>query len=70
MRDWMKVARESLGMTSREVSEKVGISEPYYSMIENGLRQKKLDIALASKLSDVFGVSLEYITTRESTPSS
>ena len=43
----------------------LGISESYYSMIERGERQQKLDIALAVKMSEIFGVSLEYIVNQE-----
>ena len=65
MRSWMKETRESKGMTMKEVGEKLGISESYYSMIERGERQQKLDITLVSKLSAIFEVSLQYIVEQE-----
>ena len=65
MRNWMEHARKSKGLTMRETGEKLGISESYYSMIERGERQQSLDIALAAKMSSVFGVSLEYIVEQE-----
>ena len=61
MRDWMEKARKGCGFTMKVTATKLGISESYYSMIERGERQQNLDIALAAKMSSVFGVSLEYI---------
>lgn len=65
MRDWMERARKAKGLTMKATGEKLGISESYYSMIERGERQQSLDIALAAKMSIVFGVSLEYIVEQE-----
>lgn len=65
MRDWMEAARKSCGITMKTAATNLGISESYYSMIERGERQQKLDIALAVKMSEVFGVSLEYIVNHE-----
>ena len=49
----------------KAAATQLGISESYYSMIERGERQQKLDIALAVRMSGVFGVSLEYIVNQE-----
>ena len=65
MRSWMETARKSCGLTMKAAATKIGISESYYSMIERGERQQKLDIALAVKMSGVFGISLEYIVNQE-----
>ena len=65
MRDWMGMARKGCGYTMKVAATKLGISESYYSMIERGERQQKLEIALAVKMSGVFDVSLEYIVTQE-----
>lgn len=66
MRDWMMQARKSCNLTMKETADRLGISESYYSMIERGERQSTMDIALASRLSAVFGVSIEYIVEQES----
>lgn len=68
MRKWMLEARKNAKLTIREASSKLGISEGYYSLIESGERQKKLDITLAVKLADVFGVSLDFIVQQETIP--
>lgn len=65
MRGWMQKAREKSGMTMKEVAEKLNITEAYYSLIESGERQKKLDITIAAKMSDAFGVSIEEIVKNE-----
>lgn len=65
MRGWMKKARENSGMTMKEVAEKLNITEAYYSLIESGERQKKLDITIAAKMSDTFGVPIEEIVKNE-----
>ena len=65
MRIWMEEARKNCGLTMKITAIKLGISESYYSMIERGERQQKLDIALAAKMAEVFGVSLEYIVHQE-----
>ena len=51
MRSWMETARKSCGLTMKAAATKLGISESYYSMIERGERQQKLDIALAVMMS-------------------
>lgn len=65
MRKWMEMARKNCGITMKTAATSLGISESYYSMIERGERQQKLDIALAVKMSEIFGVSLEYIVNQE-----
>ena len=67
MRDWMKEKRCECGLTMAQVAEKLGITESYYSMIEAGDRQKKMDIFLAEKISSVFGVPLDKISEFEKT---
>ena len=66
MRERMEKTRKEKKMTMKDIAKKLDISESYYSMIEKGERQAKLDIALASKLSVAFGVSLEFIVRQES----
>lgn len=65
MRDWLLKARTDSGMTQQQVANKIDVSESYYSFIESGERQKKMDIALAAKLSVVFGIPIETIVELE-----
>ena len=65
MRDWMKRARIDAGLTMKETAEKIGVSESYYSMIESGNRQKGMDLSLAQKLSEAFGIPMKTILDAE-----
>lgn len=65
MRMWLKELRENENMTQLDLSKRLGISESYYNMIENGERQRRLRIETARKLADVFGISYEYIFEHE-----
>lgn len=67
LRNWLKKLREESGMTQKQVGKELDISESYYAYIENGDRQKAMDISLARKLSKVFNVSIEQIVEFEST---
>ena len=61
MREWLKSKRLEKGMTMKDMGEKLGISESYYSMIESGERQKKMDLTLVAGLSVALGVSIAEI---------
>lgn len=65
LRNWLKQLREERGMTQKQVAEKLNISESYYSYIEAGDRQKMMDISLARKISNIFGISIEQIVENE-----
>lgn len=65
MRDWIKKLRLEKNYTQSSVAEKLGISQSYYNLIENGERQKKLSMELVQKLIEVFGVTFEYICEQE-----
>lgn len=65
MRDWLKKLREERGLTQKQVGELLNISESYYSYIEAGDRQKMMDISLARKISNIFGISIEQIVENE-----
>ena len=60
----LKKARKAAGMTQAEVSKAIGISQGGYSMWEKGL--VKVDTETATKLADLFGVTVDYLLGRES----
>ena len=39
--------------------------QQYYNLIENGERQKDLDLSIATKLSEIFEVSIDWIAEQE-----
>ena len=51
--------RKLLGMTQKEVAEKVGISLPFYGHIERGSRKASLETLVA--LSNALGVGVDYL---------
>lgn len=65
MREYLKRLREEKQMSMQDVADKIGISRQYYQMIEYGERQKKMDITLVKKISDVFNVPLSEIISEE-----
>ena len=66
MRNWLLSARTEAGLTSKQMGEALNITESYYSMIECGTRQKRMDITLVAKLSDVLAIPLAVIVEYES----
>lgn len=61
MRKWLKEQRVNHSLTQLQVAEKLGITEAYYSYIEKGERQKRMDITLVSKLSKIFSLPIRQI---------
>jgi putative transcriptional regulator len=65
VRDYLKAMREDRGLSLQDMADKIGISRQYYQLIENGKRQKKMDITLVKSIATIFGVSLETIIENE-----
>ncbi len=65
MRDWLLNARKQKELTQAQIAEKLGITESYYCMIENGDRQKKMDITLVTKLSLILDIPITEIIENE-----
>jgi transcriptional regulator with XRE-family HTH domain len=49
----------------KDIASKLGISESYYCAIENGERQKNMDLTLVSGLSAALGISVSRIVKYE-----
>lgn len=65
MRAYLKNLRERAEMTQEDISKELGISRAYYVRIENGERQKYLDLSVATKLAELFNVTIEWIAEQE-----
>lgn len=65
MRNWLREAREKKAMTMKDISRKLDITESYYWCIENGERQKDLNLSLVTKLSKILGISVNKIIAEE-----
>ena len=61
MREWLKSARLDRGFTMKKMADELHISESYYCAIENGYRQKDMDISLAEKIHDSLGIPVKQI---------
>ena len=59
MRGYLKELREQKGFSQQNVADSIGITRQYYQQIENGERQKNMDISLVVQLSNLFGISPE-----------
>lgn len=65
MRNYLKELRKLSKLTQEQVAIKLGLKQNYYNMIENGNRQKKMDVDTAMKLADIFKVPITYILDEE-----
>ncbi len=65
MREWLKAKRTEKGLTMAQMAEKLSITESYYSYIEAGERQKKMDVSLVGKLSAALDIPVEEIFRQE-----
>lgn len=57
----LRELRKKNGLTMKELGRKVGVAESTISQYETGKRQADYEILL--KISDFFGVSVDYILT-------
>lgn len=65
MRKWLMEARIAKQMSMKELATKLGISESYYCSIENGTRQKRMDLALVAALSAILDIPISVIAQNE-----
>lgn len=68
MRVWLKELRNEKSLTMKEAAEALGISESYYCAIENGERQKRMDIVLVAEIAALFGRTISEIAEMETMP--
>ena len=59
VREWLIKLRGNA--SQGDIAKKLGITQQYYSYIENGERQKKMDIQICEKIAHVFGISVEDV---------
>lgn len=61
MREWLRDARQKRGFTMKQLAGELHISESYYCSIENGYRQRDMDISLVSKISAALKMPVKQI---------
>ena len=64
-REYLIELREAKNMTQQNVIDRIGISQVYYSLIENGARQSDMSLSTMQKLAAAFGVSVSDIVSAE-----
>lgn len=65
MREYLVDLRNNANLSQQDVADYIGVTRQYYNAIENGSRQKKMDITLITKLSKLFDLSLQQICSYE-----
>ena len=65
MREWLKTLRTGKGLTMKDMGERLCVSESYYSMIESGERQKKMDLTVATGIAAIFGIPISSVIEME-----
>lgn len=65
MREYLIKLRKGMSLTQQQMADKIGITKQYYSLIEKGKRQKKMDIVLVSAIASVFDMPIEQIVEYE-----
>lgn len=61
MRNYLATLRKEKNFTQKQVADKLDISESYYNQIENGERQKRMDITIIDRLAKVLDISVSDI---------
>ena len=65
MREYLKNMRTNKSATQDDVAAALNMSQNHYSQIENGIKQKDINLSLLIKLSDYFEVDLDYLIEQE-----
>ena len=66
-REYLVELRSKRNESQQDVADSVGLSRQYYAMVENGSRQKKMDIVLATALAKHFNMPLAEFISLEQT---
>lgn len=65
LREYLVNLREQRNESQQDVADALGISRQYYCMIENGDRQKRMDLMLITGIASHFGVPVSEIVSLE-----
>lgn len=61
MRNYLVALRKEKNFTQKQIADKLDISESYYNQIENGERQKRMDITIIDRLAKALNISVSDI---------
>lgn len=65
MREYLVKRRKALNLSQQDVANAIGISRQYYNAIENGIRQKRMDITLVVKIATTLNMTPESVINAE-----
>lgn len=65
MREYLIKRRKTLNLSQQDVANAIGISRQYYNAIENGTRQKRMDITLVVKIATTLNMTPESVINAE-----
>jgi transcriptional regulator with XRE-family HTH domain len=65
LREYLIKLRKGKSLTQQQMADKIGITKQYYSKIEKGERQRKMDLVLVSAIASIFDVPIEQIAEYE-----
>lgn len=63
MREWLRDLRGE--KTCKQMAEELGITEAYYWLVEQGKRQKRMNVLFIWRLSQVTGVPVNDLVWKE-----
>ena len=59
-RGWIKAIRESLGITTKQMGQRMGVSQPQAVQMENGERSSSLTLNSLERAAEALGCRLVY----------
>lgn len=62
---WIRAVREALGMSTRELAERVGVTKARISQIERGERERTVTLATLDRVAAGLGCRVEYVLVPE-----
>lgn len=64
-RKWLKMARKKAGLSQKNMANACKMSDSYYSCIERGIRQKRMELEVASNIASALGTTLDHVREQE-----
>jgi transcriptional regulator with XRE-family HTH domain len=65
VRNWLKAIRNEKGLSQRDLSKMMGISQAHLCEIEKGTRHKDMTYSMMEKIAEALGVPVQEIIDAE-----
>ena len=53
MRTWLRELRKEVGLRQKDIARELGMTEPFFCLIENGKRKRALDVDTLVKIAQI-----------------